>query len=188
MPISESTTQPAFVALGSNLGDRLAILRAAVAYLANDPNTEIDLEHGVASLFETVPVGVVDQPMYFNSAMAVRTNLPPETFMRRLLEIERSLGRERTLPLASRTIDLDLLLYGNLICREPSLTLPHPHLHERRFVLEPLAEIAGEIIHPILGRTIRQLCILRRQDGPLNGVQKVLGPEWACPASELAKP
>ena len=129
----------AFVGLGSNLGDREAMLRAALDALAAEPGIEVV---AVSSFRETDPVGFVDQPRFLNAAAALGTTVPPRPLLERLLAIEASLGRKRDgPPQGPRTIDLDLLLHGDAELDEPGLRVPHPRLHERRFVLEPLAEL-----------------------------------------------
>jgi 2-amino-4-hydroxy-6-hydroxymethyldihydropteridine diphosphokinase len=140
----------AYVALGSNLGDRDGTIRAAVATLAAVPGVEVV---AVSSLRETDPIGFLDQPRFLNGAAAVETTLAPGELLRTLLEVERSLGRTRDgPPQGPRTIDLDLLLYGDRVVDEPGLELPHPRLHERRFVLEPLAELAPGLEVPGKGK------------------------------------
>jgi 2-amino-4-hydroxy-6-hydroxymethyldihydropteridine diphosphokinase len=107
---------------------------------------------------ETAPVGgPAGQGPYLNAAWEIETTLEPEALVETLLEVERALGRERTEKWGPRTIDLDLLLYGDRVIDEPGLTLPHPRMHERRFVLEPLAEIAPEVRHPLLEKSVREL-------------------------------
>jgi 2-amino-4-hydroxy-6-hydroxymethyldihydropteridine diphosphokinase len=129
----------AYVALGSNLGDREATIRVALDALAAAPGVEVV---AVSTLRETDPVGYLDQPRFLNGAAALDTTLEPDELLRTLLEIERSLGRTRDgPPQGPRTIDLDLLLYGDRVLSGPALEIPHPRLHERRFVLEPLAEL-----------------------------------------------
>lgn len=136
----------AYVGLGSNLGDREAALRGALELLAAEPGVELV---AVSAFRETEPVGLVDQPPFLNAAAAVETELGPHALLQRLLAIERALGRRRTGPrFGPRTIDLDLLLYGDLVLDGPRLTLPHPRLHERRFALEPLAELDPHLVVP----------------------------------------
>ncbi len=130
----------AFVGLGSNLGDPEELIRSALELLGAEAGIEVV---GVSSLRETDPVGYEDQPRFLNGAAELATELPPQELLERLLAIERRLGRVRGegLRFGPRTIDLDLLLYGQETVQEPGLTLPHPRLHERRFALEPLAEL-----------------------------------------------
>jgi 2-amino-4-hydroxy-6-hydroxymethyldihydropteridine diphosphokinase len=130
----------AYVGLGANLGDREGTLRRAVELLAAEPGIEVV---AVSSFRETEPVGYVDQPAFLNGACAVETDLSPRDLLDRLLAVERVLGRERgTGPRwGPRTIDLDLLLYGQETVEEPGLTVPHPRLAERSFALEPLVEL-----------------------------------------------
>jgi 2-amino-4-hydroxy-6-hydroxymethyldihydropteridine diphosphokinase len=130
----------AFVGLGSNLGDPEALIRSALEVLAAEEGVEVV---AVSSLRETDPVGYEDQPRFLNGAAELATQLPPQELLERLLAVERRLGRVRGEGprFGPRMIDLDLLLYGDEIVEEPGLTLPHPRLHERRFALEPLAEL-----------------------------------------------
>lgn len=130
----------AYVALGSNLGDREATIRAALAALDADPGVRVA---AVSSLIETDPVGVVDQPRFLNGAAALDTSLEPKALLELLLAVERRFGRDRegVPPQGPRTLDLDLLLYGEARIEEPGLRIPHPRLHERAFVLGPLAEL-----------------------------------------------
>jgi len=130
----------AYVGLGANLGDREATIRAAVGALP-----------GViagSALRETDPVGMTEQPRFLNGVAALRTALAPRELLDVLIAVERRLGRERGERWGPRTIDLDLLLYGGETVDEPGLTVPHPRLHERRFVLEPLAELDPELVVP----------------------------------------
>lgn len=107
-----------------------------------------------SSIYETDPVGYLDQPPFLNMVVAVETSLSPHELLARLLEIEQELGRVRTFRNAPRIIDLDILLFGQAVFEDPELQLPHPRMLERRFVLEPLNEIAPALVHPVTGRTI----------------------------------
>ncbi|HEX6700247.1 MAG TPA: 2-amino-4-hydroxy-6-hydroxymethyldihydropteridine diphosphokinase [Gaiellaceae bacterium] len=129
----------AFVGLGANLGDREATIRRAAELLGEAPGIRVT---AVSTLRETDPVGYLDQPRFLNGAAELETTLAPRELLDCLLAVERALGRERTGPrFGPRTIDLDLLLYGEERIDEPGLRIPHPRLHERRFALEPLEEL-----------------------------------------------
>jgi 2-amino-4-hydroxy-6-hydroxymethyldihydropteridine diphosphokinase len=134
----------AYVGVGANLGDREATIRAAIETLP--------AVVAVSKLRETDPVGVVDQPPFLNGAVALETELAPRDLLAVLLEVERELGRERRERWGPRTIDLDLLLYGDEAIDEPGLTVPHPRLHERRFALEPLLDLDPDVAIPGRGR------------------------------------
>ena len=139
----------AYVGLGANLGDREATIRRALDLLAADRELEVV---AVSALRETDPVGIVDQPRFLNGAAALETALPPRELLARLLAVESALGRRREgARFGPRTIDLDLLLYGEATVAEPGLTVPHPRLHERRFALEPLAELDPALEIPARG-------------------------------------
>jgi len=140
------------IALGSNLGDRSAHLGFAAARLAEFLNTLT-----VSRWYDTDPVGVGEQPRFLNGAAVGETTLSPRETLDRLLAIERARGRERPFAGAPRTLDLDLVLFGDQIVEENGLTVPHPRFRERRFVLEPLNEIAPAMIDPVTGRTIADL-------------------------------
>jgi len=148
----------AAIALGSNLessvGDRAANLRSAVGNLS-----ALGKVLAVSSFYDTAPVGYLDQPRFLNAAALIETILPPLELLDRLLAIERSMGRDRsaTVPKGPRVIDLDLLLYGDEVIETATLTLPHPAMRERRFVLEPLAEIAPAMLDPVTGLSIAEL-------------------------------
>jgi 2-amino-4-hydroxy-6-hydroxymethyldihydropteridine diphosphokinase len=145
----------AYVGLGSNLGDREAALRSALDLLGEDVVA-------VSSFRETDPVGYLEQPPFLNAAAALETELDPRALLERLLAIERELGRTRDGPrFGPRTIDLDLLLYEGSVIDEPGLVVPHPRMGERRFVLEPLAELDPDLAVPGQGRVSELLARLR---------------------------
>jgi 2-amino-4-hydroxy-6-hydroxymethyldihydropteridine diphosphokinase len=136
----------AYVGLGANLGDREAMLRSALEQLRAEPDVRVT---AVSTFLDTAPVGLVEQPRFLNAVAAVETDLGARGLLERLLGIERRLGRTREGPrFGPRTIDLDLLLYGDAQIDEPGLQVPHPRLHERLFALEPLAELDADLILP----------------------------------------
>jgi 2-amino-4-hydroxy-6-hydroxymethyldihydropteridine diphosphokinase len=141
-----------YLSLGSNLGDREANLAAALQKIA-----ALGEVAAVSSCYETEPVDYLAQPWFLNCAAAVSTDLMPRQFLAALQKIEREMGRRRAQPKGPRIIDLDILLFGSSVVETPQLTIPHPAMHQRRFVLEPLAEIAPEVRHPVFKRTIREL-------------------------------
>jgi 2-amino-4-hydroxy-6-hydroxymethyldihydropteridine diphosphokinase len=134
------------------MGDRPANLRQAIDRLA-----EAGQVQAVSAFYETEPVDVLDQPWFLNCVVAVETGMPPRELLNAALAIERAMGRHRTRETGPRTIDIDILLSGSRAIDEPGLKIPHPAMHERRFVLEPLAEIAPEAYHPALKKTAREL-------------------------------
>jgi 2-amino-4-hydroxy-6-hydroxymethyldihydropteridine diphosphokinase len=141
-----------YLSLGSNLGDREANLQAAIERLA-----ALGEVMAVSSVYETEPVELARQPWFLNCAVALQTEKMPKQFLAALQSIEKAMGRQRTQPKGPRVIDLDILLFGNSVVDTAGLTIPHPALHQRRFVLEPLAEIAPEQRHPVFKRTVREL-------------------------------
>ncbi|MEO9176784.1 MAG: 2-amino-4-hydroxy-6-hydroxymethyldihydropteridine diphosphokinase [Gaiellales bacterium] len=152
----------AYIGLGANLGDPRAQLAAAVAELAHMPGVEL---RAVSSVYASDPVGPVsDQPAFLNAVAKVKTTFPPAALLAALHAIEDALGRERTIRFGPRTADLDLLLFDDLVSRDPALLLPHPRLAERRFVLEPLAELAPRLVLPD-GRSVRGLLAEVREQG-----------------------
>ena len=140
----------AYIALGSNLGDREETLLSSIAALR-----QLGSVDAISSFYETEPVGMVEQPDFLNAVVALQTALPPRELMAALLRIEQQHGRDRSVsvPKGPRTLDLDLLSYGDVVTETPALTLPHPSVAERRFVLAPLKEIAPQWRHPINGKT-----------------------------------
>ena len=142
----------AYLSLGSNLGDRAANLDAAIAKLG-----EIGSVAERSSNYETEPVEVTDQPWFLNCVVEFETELEPIQLITAVLKIERSMGRTRTRDKGPRSIDIDILLYGDRVLDIAGLTIPHPAMHVRRFVLEPLAEIAPEVRHPVFKQPVREL-------------------------------
>lgn len=150
-----STATTAYVALGSNLGDREANLKHALALLIETPHLEV---RRISSFLENAAIGGPEEsPDFLNAAAEIHTTLTAPAVMKRLLEIEHQMGRQRRVKWDPRNIDLDLLLFGNSIFSNDSLIVPHPLMHERRFVIQPLAEIAPNAIHPTLQMTISGL-------------------------------
>lgn len=141
-----------YISLGSNLGDRTANLRTAIGKLCELGNLV-----AVSSFYETEPVEVTDQPWFLNCAVGLKTELMPRQFLSKLLKIERQMGRRRMRPKGPRTIDIDILLFGNSIVHTPKLNVPHPAMHQRRFVLQPFSEIAPDVRHPVFKRKISEL-------------------------------
>ena len=179
-------THVAYLSLGSNLGDRLAMLRAAVQELLEHPALRIDLARDVASLYETSPIGgPPDQPPYFNSVLRVQTSLSPADLLAVALSIETSLGRLRCDRWEPRIVDIDLLFVGDLVIDSPMLTLPHPRLHERRFVLEPLSELAADLIHPLTGVSIGAMADGLRPSRAADAVTRIAGTEWIFDLQEV---
>lgn len=141
----------AFIGLGSNLGEREAMIRSALEAIAALPETDLVR---ASSLYDTEPVGDVDQPNFLNAVAQVDTDLPPRQLLWNLQLIERRLGRERTRRWGPRTIDLDLLLVGDLVIEEDDLRVPHPEMIRRAFVLVPLVELDPTLVHPSTGETL----------------------------------
>jgi 2-amino-4-hydroxy-6-hydroxymethyldihydropteridine diphosphokinase len=141
-----------FLSLGSNVGDREANLRDAQKRLG-----AVGRVTAVSSFYETEPVEFTQQPWFLNCAVALETAQTPQQLMTSILNIEEAMGRRRVQKKGPRTIDIDILLFGDAVLDSPEVTIPHPAMHERRFVLEPLAEIAPEVRHRVLDKTILEL-------------------------------
>jgi 2-amino-4-hydroxy-6-hydroxymethyldihydropteridine diphosphokinase len=143
----------AYLLIGGNMGNRSDYLRQARDLVGERCGQILQS----SALYETAAWGVIDQPAFYNQAVTISTSLDPETLMRELLQIEESMGRKRVVKMGPRIIDLDILLVDDHIISTGLLTLPHPSLPQRRFALLPLAEIAPELVHPVLHKTISQL-------------------------------
>lgn len=141
-----------YLSLGSNLGDRPAHLETAIEKLR-----QLGAVPAVSSFYETEPVEMRQQGWFLNCVIKLETEAMPRKLLSRVLEIEQSMGRKRTQSKGPRNIDIDILLFGTSVVEAKGLTIPHPAMHQRRFVLEPLAEIAPEVRHPVLKKTVREL-------------------------------
>lgn len=144
----------AYLGLGSNLGDRRINLTGAIARLEAGEGVRVTRS---SSIWETEPRDVLDQPWFLNQVIEIETDLLPRQLFQRIQRIEREMGRLKRTPKGPRLIDIDILLYGNAVVQSPDLEIPHPHMTERRFVLAPLAELAPDLLHPLLKRTVREL-------------------------------
>ena len=144
--------QLVYLSLGSNIGDRESHLRDAITRLES-----VGKVIAVSSFYETEPVEFTAQAWFLNCAVKLETTQTPEKLMANLLHLEQQMGRQRTQEKGPRTIDIDILMIGDLILNSPGLTVPHPAMHQRRFVLEPFAEIAPKARHPISQKTIQEL-------------------------------
>ncbi len=142
-----------YLGLGSNVGDREANLRAAIERLQGRDLHVLR----VSPVYETEPIGYADQRWFWNAVAEAETELFPLQLLARAGQVERALGRRRSIPNGPRTIDIDVLLYGNTVMTSPSLEVPHPRMAERRFVLAPLADLVPDLRHPVLRKTIAEL-------------------------------
>lgn len=161
-----------YLSLGSNVGDREQNLETAIAALG-----DLGMVVARSAFYETEPVEFTAQPWFLNCALVLETTKMPRQLLKALLDLERTMGRRRTLHKGPRTIDIDILLFGDSIVDSDGLTIPHPTLHERRFVLEPLAEIAPGLLHPVLKKTVQEL----RDALPPGQVVRKLGDEKMGP-------
>lgn len=159
-----------YISLGSNQGDRLANLRLAVEALKGIPGT---LVTGTSGIYATEPVGKTNQPEFLNLAAEIETGLEPGDLLAALQNVEKGLGRERGERWGPRTIDLDILYFGQRIVGQPDLTIPHPRAQQRAFVLEPLAELAPELVDPVTGKTVAEM--LERLDRSGQCVERAAG-------------
>ncbi len=158
----KSGTQIAFLGLGSNMGDREEFIEQAVFLLSKTPGLRV-LKR--STNYETEPQGEEEQPNFINAAIEVETTITPEKLLAVAQDVETALGREREMEWGPRSIDIDILLFGDRVISEDNLQIPHPLLHERLFALQPLKEIAPEVVHPILEKTIEELFEERSQTG-----------------------
>lgn len=163
----------AYIALGSNMGDRLNYLEKVLSCFESYPQLKM---RKASSIYETAPWGKTDQPPFLNCVLEIDTSFTPQMLLETLREIERQLGRERKEKWGPRTIDLDILLYGDEIINTPDLTIPHPRMSQRAFVMIPLIEIAPELIHPVFKKTMKQLAdVLPKENMPVLGQLKYSG-------------
>ena len=154
-----------YLALGSNIGDRESNLRAAIESMTSAGISVLR----ESPVYETEPVGYAAQRWFLNMVVEAETVLFPVQLLTRINKVERALGRVRTIPNGPRTIDIDILLYGNSVIRTPRLEIPHPRMHERRFVLAPLAQLAPDLRHPVSRKTVRQML----NEAPPEAVRRV---------------
>lgn len=153
----------AFIGVGSNIGDRQTFLNLALGLLKQDPNVKVEK---TSPVYETDPVSGIPQGKYLNAVWQISTDLAPERLLDVLRGIEKSLGRERSVRFGPRTIDLDILFYDQFVYSSERLTVPHPRLHERSFVLRPLADISPDFLHPMIRRSVKDLLVeVERKSG-----------------------
>lgn len=173
------TPPPAFIGIGSNLGDRLAFCREAIRRLGSASGIRIKK---VSSLYESDPVGYLEQNRFYNAVVAVETSLPPRSLLAACQAIEQSLAKKILIPKGPRTIDLDLLFYDQQIIDEPELQIPHPAISNRAFVLVPLSEIAPDLIHPALHLTaaalLHRLEVETSRRDTSTGIEKIASSGW----------
>jgi 2-amino-4-hydroxy-6-hydroxymethyldihydropteridine diphosphokinase len=155
--------QTAYLALGANIGDRLAALSGARKALDENPCVKVE---GASALYETEPIGgPVGQGLYLNAVLRVTTAFAPRRLLNLCLDVEKRFGRRRDERWGERTLDIDLLLHGSVVLRQPDLIIPHPRLHERLFVLMPLLELEPELTHPLTGAALGELAAALPREG-----------------------
>lgn len=153
-------THTTYIALGTNLGERLSNLRVAIQSMP--PEITVLVE---SQVYETPPWGYEDQPAFLNMVVRAETGLEPKPLLKYLKQLEARLGREKSVRWGPRLIDLDILFYDDLVIDTPPLIIPHPHLHERAFVMVPLADVAIDYVHPVLGKFIWELLLQTDMSG-----------------------
>lgn len=156
-----------YIGIGANLGNRKDTLRNAVGVLDAQPEIAVV---AASAVYETAPIGVVDQPRFLNAVLQIRTRLSARKLLCCLLAVERQFGRTRRTRWGPRTLDLDILLYGDAVIRQPGLRVPHPHMHERAFVLVPLCDLNPHLEHPVLRQSMRVLATSLR-DSPVRKIE-----------------
>lgn len=158
----------AYIGLGSNIGDKVGNLKRTIVELGKVPGNKVLT---VSSFYKTEPVGEVEQDWFINAAVKIETGLAPRELLKTLLDIERDLGRVREIKWGPRIIDLDILLYDDLVIEEEGLAIPHPYLHKRGFVLTPLAEIAPAYVHPGLNKSVSELLSMLKDNKKIERME-----------------